>query len=97
MARIVLIVLALVAAPTVAFFLWAWAVKIKEQRRLSGTLPEWQDLPMTWLGIVGLVCAIAGFIVVSARHDRVSALLFVPYLLWVGFATTLNGAIWRLN
>ena len=30
----------LVMAPTAAFFLWAWALKIKEQRKLAGTLPR---------------------------------------------------------
>lgn len=78
MARIVLIVLALVTAPTVAFFLWEWAVKIKEQRRLSGTLPEWQDLPMTWLGIVGLMCAIAGFVVMFFTQNQGYGGLFAP-------------------
>jgi hypothetical protein len=68
--RVVLLVLALVLAPTVAFFLWAWAVKIKEQRKISGTLPEWQDLPVTWLAIVGLLCAIAGFIVMFFTQDQ---------------------------
>ena len=29
--------------------------------------------------------------------DRAAALLMVPYLLWVGFATVLNIAIWRVN
>lgn len=47
--------------------------------------------------VVAMLASIAGFIAVSARHDRASALLFVPYLAWVGFATMLNGAIWRLN
>jgi hypothetical protein len=60
--RIVLLVILLVAAPTAAFFLWAWAVKIKEERKLAGTLPEWQDLPLTWLAIAGLLLAIAGFL-----------------------------------
>ena len=50
------------------------------------------------LGIVVLMlAAIAGFILAAARVDRVAALLFAPYLLWVSFATALNGAIWRLN
>lgn len=47
--------------------------------------------------VVAMLASIAAFIAASGRHDRVSALLFAPYLLWVGFATTLNGAIWRLN
>ncbi len=32
-----------------------------------------------------------------ARADRVSALLWTPYGLWVAFATCLNLAIWHLN
>ena len=68
--RIVLLVLGLVLAPTAAFFLWAWAVKIKQERRLAGTLPSWQDLPMTWLGIAGFASAIAGFIVMFFTQNQ---------------------------
>ena len=56
--RVVLLVLGLVMAPTVAFFLWAWAVKIKQERKLAGTLPVWQDMPITWLAIAGLVLSL---------------------------------------
>ena len=49
--RIVLLVIVLVMAPTAAFFFWAWGVKIKQERKLAGTLPDWQDLPLTWLAI----------------------------------------------
>lgn len=31
------------------------------------------------------------------RVDRVAGLLFLPYIVWVGFATVLTLAIWRLN
>jgi hypothetical protein len=70
MLRVVLLILVLVLAPTGAFFLWAWGVKIKEQRKLAGTLPAWQDLPLTWLAIVGLSCAIAGFIVMFFTQNQ---------------------------
>jgi tryptophan-rich sensory protein len=29
--------------------------------------------------------------------DPIAAKLMIPYLLWVGFATILNGSIWWLN
>jgi tryptophan-rich sensory protein len=32
-----------------------------------------------------------------ARFDRPAALLWVPYLAWVSFATFLNFTLWRLN
>lgn len=40
-----------------------------------------------------VVATIAAF----ARIDRIAALLLVPYLLWITYATALNAAVWRLN
>ncbi len=78
MLRIALLVVVLVSAPTAAFFLWAWGVRIKEQRKLAGTLPEWQDLPLTWLAIAGLVCTIIGFIVMFFTQNQGYGGLFAP-------------------
>jgi tryptophan-rich sensory protein len=47
--------------------------------------------------IVPLLVAIVLTIAVFARVDRRAALLLVPYLLWVSFATYLNYSIWSLN
>jgi len=49
------------------------------------------------IDIVALLLAIAATALAFARVSRVAALLLVPYLAWVGFATALNLAIWRLN
>ncbi len=78
MVRIVLIMLVLVTLPAVAFFLWAWAVQIKREKKLAGTLPDWQDLPFTWLGIAGLVCTIIGFVVMFFTQDQGYGGLFAP-------------------
>jgi len=78
MLRIIALVIVLVMAPTAAFFLWAWAVKIKEQKKLAGTLPEWQDLPLTWLAIAGLVCTIIGFVVMFFTQNQGYGGLFAP-------------------
>lgn len=32
-----------------------------------------------------------------ARHDKISAYLLIPYILWVSFAGVLNFSIWMLN
>lgn len=47
--------------------------------------------------IVALLGAIVVTIVLFARISRPAAVLLVPYLAWVGFATALNLSIWLLN
>lgn len=47
--------------------------------------------------IVLLWIAIVITIYHFSRVSQMGAVLLVPYLLWVSFATVLNGAIWRLN
>ncbi|KLK91944.1 TspO [Microvirga vignae] len=47
--------------------------------------------------IAALIVAILATIVAFWKLDRVAALLFVPYLAWVSYATFLNGALWQLN
>lgn len=47
--------------------------------------------------IVILWLVIAATTVAFWRIDRIAGLLFVPYLLWVGYATALNAGIWLAN
>jgi tryptophan-rich sensory protein len=47
--------------------------------------------------IVVLWGAIAATIIVFAKVGRAAALLLVPYLLWVSFASALNFSIWNLD
>lgn len=47
--------------------------------------------------IVALLGLIAAMIVRFKRHDAVAAAMLVPYLLWVGYATSLNAGFWWLN
>src|SRR5512132_1651696 len=49
------------------------------------------------IDILGLLATICFFIVSAGKISRTAAWLFVPYALWVGVATALNFAIWRLN
>ncbi|MDH3420105.1 MAG: tryptophan-rich sensory protein [Gammaproteobacteria bacterium] len=49
------------------------------------------------IDIVALLVAIIATAVAFARASRTAAFLLLPYALWVGFATALNIAIWRLN
>lgn len=47
--------------------------------------------------ILVLLAAILRLIALCWRKDHTSALLLVPYAAWVGFATLLNAAVYRLN
>ena len=56
-----------------------------------------KDPSSAMIVILVLLISFAGFIAVSWRQDRTAALLFMPYLAWVAFATALNAAIIALN
>jgi tryptophan-rich sensory protein len=47
--------------------------------------------------IFGMLVTIIAFMVKVRPIDRVSMLLFIPYLAWVAFATLLNISIAWLN
>jgi tryptophan-rich sensory protein len=46
--------------------------------------------------VILLICIIANT-VLFCRIDVVAGMLFVPYVLWVGYAAVLNGSLWLLN
>jgi tryptophan-rich sensory protein len=65
--------------------LWSWAF-FGAQSPLAGLVV-----------IAALDVAIGVTICVFRPLDRIAAVLLVPYLAWVGYATALDAAIWRLN
>ena len=52
---------------------------------------------MAFAEIVVLDIAVLGTLAAFWRAKRLAGTLLVPYALWVGFATVLNYAVWRLN
>ena len=54
-------------------------------------------IDLAFLVILLLLAAILAFIATSWWENRVAAYFFVPYALWVAFASLLNSAIWTLN
>jgi tryptophan-rich sensory protein len=65
----------------------AWSLLFFGSHRIGLALAE----------IVLLLLAIAATIALFAPLSRVAAMLLVPYLAWVAYATALNFAVWRLN
>ena len=55
------------------------------------------QMKLALIVITTLVLAIAAFIALTRREDKISAWLFAPYLLWVSFATLLNASLVVLN
>jgi benzodiazapine receptor len=55
------------------------------------------EIALALIVIIALLISIAGFMAVSRKQDGLSALLFVPYLAWVAFATALNTSIFLMN
>jgi tryptophan-rich sensory protein len=55
------------------------------------------EIVAAFLVIMALVLAILATVVTFAQVSRPAAWLMLPYLLWVGYATALNGAIVQMN
>lgn len=52
-------------------------------------------LGMAVVGVLWL--SVASAMIALWQVDLIAGLLFVPYLIWVTIAATLNAAVWRLN
>lgn len=57
----------------------------------------WQNIPLALVEIILLLGLIIAVALKFYRLDKLSGYLFVPYLIWVSFATYLTYTIWRLN
>ncbi|GAB2509157.1 TspO/MBR family protein [Lysobacter humi (ex Lee et al. 2017)] len=79
------VALGLFVAQLVVNALWSW---LFFGWRLGG--PALADIVLLDVLVVATIAAFA-------RIDRAAALLLVPYLLWISYATALNAAVWRLN
>lgn len=93
-----------------AWRLWKCGALARDRVLATALVAQWV-LNFAWSGfffgmrapgaaLVEIACLLALIALVIARgwrQDRVAAALLVPYLAWVGFATALNAALWRLN
>lgn len=56
-----------------------------------------QRIGLALVEVVLLLLVVAANTVIFWRIDRPAGVLFVPYVLWVAYATLLTAAVWRLN
>ncbi len=66
---------------------FAWSFIFFYFRKISGALI---DILLLWIAIIIMIVFFCGI-------NQTAGLLQIPYLLWVSFATALNGAIRKLN
>jgi tryptophan-rich sensory protein len=72
-------------ANVIANGLWSWLFFGLRMPAIA-----FADILVIWATIVG-------FIVAAWSRSRTASLLFVPYLVWVSYASALNLAIWQMN
>lgn len=63
----------------------------------SPTFFGFQQMGFALLVIALLLVSIIAFIRVTWEPERPAALMFIPYLVWVAFATLLNASLYLLN
>lgn len=80
-----------------SYALAAWGVALVLNASWSWLFFGRQAVGLALVDIVTLWWAISFFILAARTKNSVTSLLFVPYLLWVSYATALNFAIWRSN
>ena len=56
-----------------------------------------QNLEVAFYYIIALWASILAYILVSWRVERWAAIMMIPYLCWVSFASVLNYNYWQLN
>lgn len=74
-----------------------WAVQLVLNLAWTPLFFGARQYGLALLDIVLLLAAVTTTLGLFRRLSRAAALLFVPYLLWVAFATALNAAVWQLN
>jgi translocator protein len=79
------VALGLFGAQLAANALWSWLFF------------AWHRGAMAAVEVLVLLALIAATVAAFWRPSRLAALLLMPYLAWVGFASALTWAVWRSN
>ena len=77
--------------------LWLFLVQLACNALWSWCFFAWRRGGLAFGEVVVLLALIVACIIAFARVHRVAAMLLVPYLAWVSFATALTFAVWRAN
>ena len=82
-------------ARTRSLSIWAWNVAMigAWSRLFFGG----RNLPASTVAAVGMVATGAAFVQQARQVDVAASRAGIPFVAWVGFATVLTAALWRLN
>jgi tryptophan-rich sensory protein len=74
-----------------------WVVAVALNFLWSPAFFGMQNIGLALIIVIAMLISIFAFIISAGKLDRRIALLFVPYGLWVTFASLLNASIYQLN
>ncbi len=74
-----------------------WGIQLVLNAAWSAVFFGLRRMDWAFINVGALWLSIAAFIVVGAQVAVWAGLLFVPYLVWVTIAATLNWKVWRMN
>lgn len=77
--------------------MWFWGLQLVLNAGWSALFFGARRMDLAFGEVVLLWLSIAGFIILASTISIVAAALFVPYLVWVTIAATLNFTVWRMN
>ncbi len=77
--------------------LWVFGIQLALNFTWSPIFFFWHRIAAGLFVMTCLSAFLLLFIVLTLRFQQTAAALFVPYLLWVSFAATLNYTIWTMN
>lgn len=83
-------------APSAAALSW-FVAQLAANALWSWLFFAWHRGALAAVEVLLLLALIVVTIAAFRRSSRLAALLLVPYLLWVGFASALTWAVWRSN
>jgi tryptophan-rich sensory protein len=58
---------------------------------------DWRRGQLALIVVVLLGALVAATMIAFSRHSKSAALMLLPYLLWVSFATALTASVWQRN
>jgi tryptophan-rich sensory protein len=77
--------------------IWIFSIQLSLNFAWSFLFFKFHLLGLAFIEIILIWMSILTMIIVFSKINKTAAYLQIPYLLWVSFASVLNGTIWFLN